>query len=89
MKQATTIEEQIKLLKSRGVIISDENKAKEVLMDIGYYRLGFIYSHLKKHIQNSKKEVMNIKKVLHFKVLLPCIIMILIYVIFCFVTLIE
>ena len=41
MKQATTLEEQITLLRSRGITITDEEKAKEVLMDIGYYRLGF------------------------------------------------
>lgn len=40
-KRATTIEEQIDLLKSRGMLIPDEQKAKEVLMDIGFYRLGF------------------------------------------------
>lgn len=40
MKYATTIDEQIKKLKDRGLIISDEEKAKEVLLDIGYYRFG-------------------------------------------------
>lgn len=39
MKQATTIDEQIALLRSRGMIISDEEKAREVLADIGYFRL--------------------------------------------------
>ena len=43
MKQATTIEEQIALLKNRGMFIGDEEKAKEILMDIGYYRLGFYW----------------------------------------------
>ena len=41
MKQATTLDEQISLLRSRGIQITNEEKAKEVLMDIGYYRLGF------------------------------------------------
>ena len=40
-KKATTIEKQIELLRGRGVIISDKEKAKEILMDIGFYRLGF------------------------------------------------
>lgn len=40
MKYVTTIEEQIKILRDRGLIISDEEKAREVLLDIGYYRLG-------------------------------------------------
>lgn len=43
MKQATTIEEQIALLKNRGMFIGDKEKAKEILMDIGYYRLGFYW----------------------------------------------
>ncbi len=43
MKFATTIEDQIALLKSRGMTINDEGKAKEVLLDIGYYRLGFYW----------------------------------------------
>ena len=41
MKQAKNIEEQIALLRQRGMHISDIEKAKENLLDIGYYRLGF------------------------------------------------
>lgn len=40
-KRAKTLDEQITILRSRGVIIKDEKKAKEFLSDIGYYRLGF------------------------------------------------
>jgi hypothetical protein len=40
-KKATTLDEQIQLMRSRGIQIEDEGKAKEYLMDIGYYRLGF------------------------------------------------
>lgn len=43
MKKATTIEEQIKRLRDRNVAIVDEEKAKENLLDIGYYRLGFYF----------------------------------------------
>lgn len=43
-KRATTYEEQIDTLKKRGAVIADEEKAKEYLLDIGYYRLGF-YLH--------------------------------------------
>lgn len=43
MKTATTIDEQIAMLKERGMIIPDETKAKEILFDIGYYRLGFYW----------------------------------------------
>lgn len=41
-KFATTIEEQIKLLRSRGMTFGNEEKVKENLLDIGYYRLGSI-----------------------------------------------
>ena len=41
--KATTIDEQISLLKARGMKIDDKEKAKENLMDIGYYRLGFYW----------------------------------------------
>lgn len=41
MKKVAKIEEQIRELKDRGLIIKDEEKAKEVLADIGFYRLGF------------------------------------------------
>ena len=40
-KKATSLQEQIALLRSRGMIISDEQKAEEILLDIGYYRIGF------------------------------------------------
>ncbi len=38
-KRATTLDEQIVLLRKRGVEIVSEEKAKECLLDIGYYRL--------------------------------------------------
>jgi abortive infection bacteriophage resistance protein len=41
MKKATGINEQIEILKSRGITIEDEAKACENLLDIGYFRLGF------------------------------------------------
>lgn len=37
---ATSVEDQIKILKDRGLRIDDEQKAIETLLDIGYYRLG-------------------------------------------------
>ncbi|MBR1519707.1 MAG: Abi family protein [Bacteroidaceae bacterium] len=40
-KYATTYDEQIRILLGRGIAIADENKARECLADIGYYRLGF------------------------------------------------
>lgn len=41
--KATLVNEQIALLKSRGMEIEDEEKAKECLLDIGYFRLGFYW----------------------------------------------
>lgn len=42
-KHATSLEQQISILKKRNVEFRDENKAKEILLDIGYYRLGFYF----------------------------------------------
>lgn len=42
-KFATTIDRQMELLKERGMTFGDEKKAKENLLDIGYYRLGFYW----------------------------------------------
>ncbi|MDE5568263.1 MAG: Abi family protein [Muribaculaceae bacterium] len=42
-KKATTVDRQIAILRERGLIINDEAKAKEILLDIGYYRLGFYW----------------------------------------------
>lgn len=40
-KSAATIDQQLDLLKSRGLTVNDEYKAREILLDVGYYRLGF------------------------------------------------
>lgn len=40
IKRATTLDEQLELLTNRGVLIENKDKAKECLLDIGYYRLG-------------------------------------------------
>ncbi len=42
-KTAIDVWEQIKLLESRGMVIKDKDKAQEVLLDAGYYRLGFYW----------------------------------------------
>ncbi|MCB9017422.1 MAG: Abi family protein [Paludibacteraceae bacterium] len=48
IKLATTTEEQILRLKDRGMTIDDEALAREALMDIGYYRLGFYWFPMEK-----------------------------------------
>lgn len=43
-KEATSVEKQLEKLKSRGMVFDlGENKAREILLDIGYYRLGFYW----------------------------------------------
>jgi abortive infection bacteriophage resistance protein len=43
-KIANTIEEHIEKLKDSGMILDfAEPKVKEILLDIGYYRLGFYW----------------------------------------------
>ncbi len=51
-KSATTIEEQLRLLESRGLLISDKCKAREILLDVGYYRLGFYLFPFEKSYPN-------------------------------------
>lgn len=43
MKTATTTSEQIELLEQRGMLIVDRKHAEEMLLSIGYYRLGFYW----------------------------------------------
>lgn len=43
VKLATNVDEQIAKLESRGMTICDKDKAKECLLDIGYFRLGFYW----------------------------------------------
>ena len=37
MKKPTTYDEQIQLLKNRGLIIENEEKAKNILSNLNYY----------------------------------------------------
>lgn len=41
MKKALNINEQLRLLENRGIIFDNKAKAEEILLDVGYYRLGF------------------------------------------------
>lgn len=45
---ATNIEEQIAKLAERGMVMDCNEKAKEYLLDIGYYRLGFYWYYFEK-----------------------------------------
>ena len=55
MKKATTIEEQIAKLKERGMSISDNRHASELLLDIGYYRLGFYWFPMEKSYPSKER----------------------------------
>ncbi|MBF1066715.1 MAG: Abi family protein [Prevotellaceae bacterium] len=54
-KVAKTIDEQIALLKSRNVQFRDVEKAKEQLLDIGYFRLGFCFFPFEKSFPQKEK----------------------------------
>lgn len=61
-KTATTIEEQLKRLQSRGMTIGDIDHAGKVLSSVGYFRMGFywygfeISKHRKKGIHKFRKD---------------------------------
>ena len=67
MKYATTIEEQIQKLKDRGLIIKDEEKAKEVLLDIGYYRFCSYLFPYELTYPSKKDRTHNLKNPTHFE----------------------
>lgn len=54
-RKAITLEKQIELLRSRGMIITDVEKAKEVLLDVGYYRLGFYWFPFEKSYPSKRR----------------------------------
>ncbi|WP_352421801.1 Abi family protein [Proteiniphilum sp.] len=63
MKKATTIEEQIAIIQSRGIELDwGEEKAKEILSDIGYFRFGFYCFPFEKDYPNKKNRTHQYKK---------------------------
>lgn len=59
---AKTVDEQISLLQSRGMIIDNIEKAKEVLLDVGYYRLGFYWFQFEKSFPQKHHRVHKFKE---------------------------
>ncbi|MGO2358966.1 MAG: Abi family protein [Mesonia sp.] len=56
-KKVTTVEEQIKKLKARGMVMDlGEKKTQEILLDIGYYRLGFYWNPFEIDKEHNLKE---------------------------------
>ncbi|TXF75915.1 Abi family protein [Chryseobacterium sp.] len=69
-KVATTIEDQIKRLEERGMNLDMPNeKIKEVLLDIGYYRLGF-YWHPFEVDTSAKERIHNFRDGTKFSTIL-------------------
>ena len=67
MKYATTIEEQIEKMKDRGLLFDDENKAKEVLLDIGYFRFGSYLFPFELTYPDKKDRTHKLKTPTHFE----------------------
>lgn len=61
-KSATTIDQQLDLLKSRGLTVNDADKAREILLDIT--ALAFTCSRLKNLIPNFATGHMSMSRVL-------------------------
>lgn len=60
LKTWKNFDEQLALLKDRGLIINDDNNAKKYLRNIGYYRLsGYLYSFRQKDVQQPKSRLDN------------------------------
>lgn len=70
--KATTIDEQIQKLSSRGMVFKNEieiEKAKEILLDIGYYRLGFYWYYFQDrntHLFHENVKLDDIVKLYYF-----------------------
>ncbi len=60
-KFATNVDEQIAKLESRGMSFVDKEKAKECLLDIGYYRLGFYWFPFEKSYPRKVKRTHEFK----------------------------
>ena len=57
LKEPKTFDEQIDLLKSRGLIIGDEDKAKFILSNINYYRFSAYLIHFKREDETYKENI--------------------------------
>lgn len=61
LKLATNIDEQITKLVERGMVIDNVEKAKENLLDIGYFRLGFYWFPFENHTHVKEIETISLK----------------------------
>lgn len=67
MNIAFNIEEQIMRLKNYGVEFDNEEKAKEILLDIGYYRMGFYFFPFEKTFPKLENRTHEVKEGTTFK----------------------
>lgn len=67
MKKALKIDEQIDLLKKRGIVFDNIEKSKEILLDVGYYRLGFYSFPFEKTFPAKENRTHNFKDATTFK----------------------
>lgn len=66
---ATDIEEQLAILTRRGMVMNCNDKAKEYLLDIGYYRLGFYWHYFEKDADHNflpNTKIENIRELYYF-----------------------
>lgn len=66
IKKAASVEEQLEILKNRGLIIDNEKKAKEILLDIGYFRLGFYWFPFETTYPRKRNRTHEFKENSHF-----------------------
>ncbi len=65
-RKAITLDNQIDLLRERGMIINDVDKAKEVLFDVGYFRMGFYWFPFEKTYPNKHNRTHEFKEKTNF-----------------------
>ncbi len=65
-RKAITLDNQIDLLRERGMIINDVDKAKEVLFDVGYFRMGFYWFPFEKTYPNKHNRTHEFKEGTNF-----------------------
>ena len=76
VKEFKTIEEQISILRNRGLIIDDEEKAKNTLSNLNYYRLSAYSLTLRKNNNfNSNVHFSDIIQIYNFDMELRAILM--------------
>ncbi len=65
-RQAITLDKQINQLRERGMVITDVEKAKEVLFDVGYFRMGFYWFPFEKTYPNKHHRTHEFKEGTNF-----------------------